>query len=113
MPPAVSNPGGSPPSFLLLYNYITQSIFFITNFEIILDPQGILEKLYFCVYLFLDGNIFLYSSFVRPDLEYENSVWSHHLRKHIKMLENVQIKGIGLNIFLKTTYVNKICFRIL
>ena len=41
---------------------------------------------------FLDGETFkkLYTSFVRPHLEYANPVWSPHLRKHIKMLESVQ-----------------------
>ena len=44
---------------------------------------------------FLDGETFkkLYTSFVRPHLEYANPVWSPHLRKHIKMLENVQIRA--------------------
>ena len=43
---------------------------------------------------YLDGDTFkkLYTSFVRPLLEYANSVWSPHLRKHIKMLESVQIR---------------------
>ena len=42
---------------------------------------------------FLDGTSFkkLYNNFVRPHLEYAQSVWSPHLRKHINMLENVQI----------------------
>ena len=41
---------------------------------------------------FLDGETFkkLYTSFVRPHLEYRNPVWSPHLRKHIKMLESVK-----------------------
>ena len=41
---------------------------------------------------FLDGETFkkLYTSFVRPHLEYANPVWSSHLRKHIKMLESPQ-----------------------
>ena len=43
---------------------------------------------------FLDGDTFkkLYTSFVRPHVEYANPVWCPHLRKHIKMLENVQIR---------------------
>ena len=36
---------------------------------------------------------FSYTSFVRPHLEYANPVWSPHFRKHIKMLENVQIRA--------------------
>ena len=53
---------------------------------------------------YLDGETFkkLYSSFVRPHLEYANSVWSPHLRKHIKMLENVQIRGTKLVDGMKT-----------
>ena len=53
---------------------------------------------------YLDGDTFkkLYSSFVRPHLEYANSVWSPHLRKHIKMLENVQIRGTKLVDGMKT-----------
>ena len=41
---------------------------------------------------FLDGETFkkLYTSFVRPHLEYANPVWSPHLRKHIRLLESVQ-----------------------
>ena len=44
---------------------------------------------------FMDGDTFkrLYTSFVRPHLEYANPVWSPHFRKHIKMLENVQIRA--------------------
>ena len=44
---------------------------------------------------FLDGETFkkLYTSFVRPHLEYANPVWSPHLRKHVKLLESVQIRA--------------------
>ena len=47
---------------------------------------------------FLDGTSFkkLYTAFVRPHLEYAQSVWSPHLRKHINMLENVQIGATKL-----------------
>ena len=47
---------------------------------------------------FLDGDTFkkLYTSFVRPHIEYANPVWCPHLRKHIKMLENVQIRATKL-----------------
>ena len=47
---------------------------------------------------FLDIETFkqLYTSFVRPHLEYAQPVWSPHLRKHIKMVENVQIRATKL-----------------
>ena len=47
---------------------------------------------------FLDIETFkkLYTSFVRPHLEYAQPVWSPHLRKHIKMIENVQIRATKL-----------------
>ena len=44
----------------------------------------------------MDGTSFkkLYTAFVRPHLEYAQSVWSQHLRKHI--IENVQIRATKL-----------------
>ena len=47
---------------------------------------------------FLDGETFkkLYTSFVRPHLEYANPVWSPHLRKHIRLLESVQERATKL-----------------
>ena len=35
----------------------------------------------------------LYTAFVRPHIEYAQCVWSPHLQKHIKQLENVQIRA--------------------
>ena len=45
---------------------------------------------------FLDGDLFkkLYTSFVRPHLEYAIPVWSPHLRKQVKILESVQERAI-------------------
>ena len=41
---------------------------------------------------FMDGDLFkkLYTSFVRPHLEYAIPVWSPHHRKQVRMLERVQ-----------------------
>ena len=55
-------------------------------------------------FTFLDGTTFkrLYTTFVRPHLEYAQTVWSPYLQKHINMLENVQdratklVDGIGV-----------------
>ena len=35
----------------------------------------------------------LYVSLIRPHLEYAAPVWNPYLRKHIKKLENVQLKA--------------------
>ena len=51
----------------------------------------------------IDKEIFLlvYKTFIRPKLEYCNSVWSPHLQKDIDLLENVQRRAtkmvIGMN----------------
>ena len=44
---------------------------------------------------FLDCELFrkLYTTFVRPHLEYAQAVWSPHLTKHINMIEQVQIRA--------------------
>ena len=49
-------------------------------------------------FLFLDGSTFkrLYTAFVRPHLEYAQSVWSPHLAKYSNMIENVQIRATKL-----------------
>ena len=47
---------------------------------------------------FLDCALFktLFITFVRPHLEYAQAVWAPHLRKHINMIENVQIRATKL-----------------
>ena len=49
-------------------------------------------------FTFLDGETFrrLFTALVRPHLEYAQSVWSPHLARHTKMLENVQIRATKL-----------------
>ena len=46
----------------------------------------------------MDDRIFkiLYTSLVRPHVEFANQVWSPHLVKHIVMLENVQKRATKL-----------------
>ena len=38
----------------------------------------------------------LFTSIVRPHLEYANSVWNSHLQKHITAIENVQRRASKL-----------------
>ena len=47
---------------------------------------------------FLDGELFkkLFTSFVRPHLEYAQAVWHPYLLKHRRMIENVQIRATKL-----------------
>ena len=47
---------------------------------------------------FLNGDLFkkLYTSYVRPHLEYAVAVWSPHLAKHVNLLEKVQIRATKL-----------------
>ena len=44
---------------------------------------------------FLDCGMFrkLYTTFVRPHIEYAQSVWSPHLAKYVNILENVQVRA--------------------
>ena len=47
---------------------------------------------------YLDGELFrkLFTTFVRPHLEYAQAVWQPHLLKHKRMIENVQIRATKL-----------------
>ena len=47
---------------------------------------------------YLDGKMFvkLYKAFVRPHLEYAQVIWSPHLKRHIDIVENVQIRATKL-----------------
>ena len=49
-------------------------------------------------FAFLDCHLFkkLYTTFVRPHLEYAQSVWAPHLQKYTDMLEKVQIRATGM-----------------
>ena len=49
-------------------------------------------------FAYLDCDIFkrLFTTFVRPHLEYAQSVWSPHLSKLINQIENVQIRATNL-----------------
>ena len=49
-------------------------------------------------FTFLDCHLFkkLYTTFVRPHLEYAQSVWAPHLQKYIDMLEKVQMRATGM-----------------
>ena len=51
---------------------------------------GLIRRTFF----FLDCRMFkkLYTTFVRPHLEYAQAVWSFHLKKNINILENVLIR---------------------
>ena len=42
------------------------------------------------------GFVLLYTSFVRPHLEYAQSIWSPKLRKHINLIESVQRRATKL-----------------
>ena len=59
----------------------------------------------------LDGPLFkkLYTCFVRPHLEYAQSVWSPYLMKHKRSIENVQIRATKLiNGFSNLTYKERL-----
>ena len=47
---------------------------------------------------FLEYGMFriLYTTFVRPHIEYAQSVWSPHLAKYVNILENVQVRATKL-----------------
>ena len=47
---------------------------------------------------YLNPNMFvkLFTAFVRPHLEYAQVVWSPYLKKHIDIIENVQIRATKL-----------------
>ena len=43
-----------------------------------------------------DTFIKLFTAFVRPHLEYGQAIWSPHLRKYVKLIEDVQIRATKL-----------------
>ena len=60
---------------------------------------------------YLDSKMFLklYTSFVRPHLEYAVAVWSPHLKKHIDLIEKVQMRATKLiDGFGKLTYQERL-----
>ena len=51
----------------------------------------------------------LFTAFVRPHLEYAVAVWSPHLKKHVDMIENVQMRATKLvDGFGKLTYQERL-----
>ena len=46
-----------------------------------------------CSYLDCKSFVKMYTSFVRPHIEYAQSVWAPYLIKYINLLENVQIRA--------------------
>ena len=68
---------------------------------------GIIRRSFSC----LDKDTFvkLFTTFVRHHLEYVQVIWSLHLRKYIKMIENVQIQATKLvNGFGKLSYSERL-----
>ena len=51
-----------------------------------------------CSFSYLEGELFkkLFTSFVRPHLEYAQAVWNLYLLKHKRMIKNVQIRATKL-----------------
>ena len=62
-------------------------------------------------FTYLDQYTFvkIFTAFVRPHLEYGQTIWSPHLRKYINMIENVQIRATKLvDGFSKLTYEGRL-----